>query len=115
MTAKVDLLVPQGEDFRKPVRFEQPAGTLVHFSGFSGFMQVRPSIDSDIVLLECSTEDGGIILADTDPNITFVVSSEKTIDQDFYIARYSLLVTSQESPDYILQGRFVMERQPTRV
>ena len=59
---KRKLTILQGATFRKRWTW-RPGGVPMDFTGCKARMQVRAEIDSTVVLLELTTEIGGIILA----------------------------------------------------
>lgn len=60
--AKCNLTIYQGATFRKHFKLQNPDKTFVDLTGCLARMQVRAEIESPIVLLELTTENGGITL-----------------------------------------------------
>lgn len=80
-------------------------------------MQVRPAIDSSTVILELTTENGGISLGATNGNINIHVSDEvmQTIAEDKYVYDLELIAPSRTLYVYkILYGNFVVRSEVTR-
>jgi hypothetical protein len=80
-------------------------------------MQVRPAADSETVILELTTENGGITLGATNGNININVSDEvmQTIAEDMYVYDLELIAPSRTLYVYkILHGNFVVRSEVTR-
>ena len=83
-TATYDLICNQGATFTRPFRFgtKDPVtggfGSPHDLTGRTFIMQVRENYGDDDVLLELSTENGGIILEATDGRISLQASSTHT-------------------------------------
>ena len=92
------------------LEYNQP----VSLSGKTARMQIRPKLSSTTILEELTTEDGDIVLDDTEHTITINVSADKTDDFTFTSAVYSLEIISGSSVDQILSGVIVLEKEVTR-
>jgi hypothetical protein len=80
-------------------------------------MQVRPTVDSETVVLELTTENGGINLGATNGNINIYVPDEvmQTIAEDMYVYDLELVAPSSNLYVYkILYGNFVVRSEVTR-
>ena len=60
--AKLKLTIIQGATFRKPLDWLNPDRTPIDLTGCTARMQVRAEIESADVLLELTTENGGIAI-----------------------------------------------------
>ena len=74
---KRKLTILQGATFRKRWTW-RPGGVPMDFTGCKARMQVRAEIDSTVVLLELTTENGGIALGGTAGTVDLYVSDEDT-------------------------------------
>jgi hypothetical protein len=62
LAAKLDLAIDGGTDWTRDLLWKDQAGNPVDLSGFTAKMQVRPQQASSTVIVELTTEDGGIEL-----------------------------------------------------
>ena len=77
--AKLKFTIYQGATFRKRLRWtNKPAGTPLDLTGCKARMQARAEIDSTDVLLELTTENGGITLGGTAGTIDLYVGATAT-------------------------------------
>ncbi len=60
--AKLKLTIYQGATFRKRLVWKSPSGTPIDLTGCTARMQVRAEVESAVVLLNLTTENGGITL-----------------------------------------------------
>ncbi len=80
-------------------------------------MQVRPTYESSEVLLELTTENGGIELGDTDGSIELYISDDTmiTVAEGIYVYDLELIAPSANLFVYkILQGNFAVRSEVTR-
>lgn len=71
------LHIYQGQTFRDRLRVVDAAGDLIDLSALSARMQVRPTLDSPVIVVELTTEDGRIALA-ADGMLTFNLTAAET-------------------------------------
>jgi hypothetical protein len=77
-------------------------------------MQIREKLDSDVVLLELTTENGGIIIDTQMFTITLLATAQQTQSLSFTQAVYSLeLVQNQEVVPFS-SGNVLLVREVTR-
>lgn len=69
MTIKVNLKINQGETYRHTLTWKTEDGTPVNLTGYFARMQIRSTVDSPVVLVSLTTENGGI-------NITNALTGE---------------------------------------
>lgn len=77
--AKLKFTIYQGATFPKRLTWKSgPVSAPVDLTGCTARMQVRSSVDSPIVLLSLTTENGGIALGGTAGTIDLYVSAADT-------------------------------------
>ena len=77
--AKLKFTIYQGATFPKRLRWrDKAAGTPIDLTGCTARMQVRAEIGSPTVLLELTTENGGITLGGTAGTIDLYVGATAT-------------------------------------
>jgi hypothetical protein len=86
----------------------------VPLTGYTARMQIREKLDSDVVLLELTTENGGIIIDTQMFTITLLATAQQTQSLSFTQAVYSLeLVQNQEVVPFS-SGNVLLVREVTR-
>lgn len=83
-------------------------------SVYTARMQIRPTLKSETVLLELTTENGGIVLDAANSTITILCTAEQTEDLSFNTAVYSLEMVKPGSVSQILTGSISLEKEVTR-
>lgn len=112
-----NIVADQGSTLARTILYRDSAKKPILFSGYTACMQVRPTVDSETVILELTTENGGITLGATNGNINIYVSDEvmQTIAEDMYVYDLELLAPSRTLYIYkILYGNFVVRSEVTR-
>ena len=72
------LTIYQGATFVLPMTWRQTGGLPYDLVGCTARMQVRERVDAPDVLLELTTENGGIVLQAGSPNIVLQMSPAQT-------------------------------------
>lgn len=106
--------VPQGADYWLDIDYKENEVTL-DFSTYTGRMQIREDYDKP-VLLELTTENGGIVLNATAPNVQFHFTPAMTTPMTTYNGMiYDLeLVSSGGIILKFLEGKFSLRREVTK-
>lgn len=123
MALKLNLLFEQGADFIKVLTWYNPAptpnplnlpyGSPKDLSGFTGRMQARSEVESDVVLFEATTTNGGITISGG--SITIRVPAATTRTLTFDTAKYDLFLTSGSGEVYrLLEGQINLSLAITR-
>ena len=73
-----DFEIEQGTTLNKQMVWKDSTGAPVDLSGYTARMQLRPSISSDTVLLDLTTENGGITLGGVLGTITLHFTAAQT-------------------------------------
>lgn len=76
--AKLKLTIYQGATFRKRLRWSTSGGAPIDLTGCKARLQFRAELESPDVLLELTTENGGIALGGTAGTVDLYVSDEDT-------------------------------------
>jgi len=113
-TGKHNFTIKQGSTFRKPLQWIA-GGSPVDMTGWSARMQIRPEVDSEIVIVELTTENGGITIEPLEGKITLYISAESTAALSFEEAVYDIEL---EAPDgfvtRIVEGKVKLSPEVTR-
>ncbi len=73
-----DFEIEQGIDYDKPLVWKDSTGNPVNLTGYTARMQLRPSVSSETVLLDLTTENGGITLGGATGEITLHFTESNT-------------------------------------
>lgn len=92
------------------VEYNQP----VDLTGVTARMQLRPSLDSSEVILELTTENGGILVANADKTISLLVSATATAALTFSSAVYSLELIKAGEVTPFINGTITLVPEVTR-
>lgn len=86
----------------------------VSLLGLSARMQIRPKLSSDVVISELTTDNGGIVLNDTDKTITLNIDALDTEAYTFKSAVYSLEIINGTIITTLMRGNLTLTQEITR-
>lgn len=113
--AKLKLSINQGATYPKRLRWRAPSGAPIDLTGCKARMQLRSEVDSPLVLLELTTENGRILLGGTEGTIDLLISAADTAAIAWESAVWDLEI---EFPDgtvhRLAQGSCTVSREVTR-
>lgn len=92
------------------VEYNQP----VSLNGYTARMQIREKLSSVEVIDTLTTENGKIIINDTDKTITILISAESTTLYNFNVAVYSVELVSITEVLPFIYGSIALEKEITR-
>ncbi len=92
------------------LEYNQP----VPITGYTGRMQIREKLDSPEVLLELTTENGGIVIDTQFNTITVNISAEQTSNLNFSLAVYELELVIGNIVVPFSVGNILLVREVTR-
>lgn len=110
---KLDIDIYQGATFRKQLIWKID-GVVVNLTGFTARMQIRLAVDSDVSLLELTTENGRIDITDIEGKIDLVISASDTELLDFSSAVYDLELVDGTEIFRLCQGSVTLHKEVTR-
>jgi hypothetical protein len=115
--ATYDMIgVPQGADFDIEIIYQEGAPpATIDLTGYSAVLQVKRNYDSEIIL-QCSTDEGTIIVDSASPNIIIKFLKEVTSALRIYSEMiYDLEITGIDGKTArIMQGKFSISREVTK-
>lgn len=115
MATRIKLTIEQGATFMYP--FTWSRGTtenIVDLSPYKARMQIRPTIESSVVLAELSTENGGIQLT-PENTIQIFMCAEDTAALNFDEAVYDLELYEDDCyVTRVMQGTVKLSKNVTR-
>ena len=113
---KRKLTILQGATFRKRWTWK-PGGVPMDFTGCKARMQVRAEIGSTVVLLELTTENGGIVLGAEPGTIDLYISAIDTAVIAWESGVFDLEIQYAAGPDEVdrlIYGAVTVSREVTR-
>ena len=108
-----DFEIEQGTDYDKPLVWKDSTGNPVDLSGYTARMQLRPSILSDTVLINLTTENGGITLGGNTGEITLHFTEANTSPL-VKGGVYDLEMVIGGKVKRLVQGTITVSREVTR-
>jgi hypothetical protein len=111
-----NIVADQGSTLSRIIYYKDPANKPILFDGYSARMQVRPTAQSSTVVLNLTTENGGIELGDSDGSIAIYVDDSQmaNIDEGLYVYDLELVAPSSDLYVYkLLQGNFAVRSEVT--
>lgn len=111
-----NIVADQGSTLSRIIYYKDPANVPIKFGGYTARMQVRPSIASSTVLLELTTENGGIELGDTDGSIALYIDDTVMAGVPEGLYKYDFELIAPTSSLYVyklLQGNFAVRSEVT--
>jgi hypothetical protein len=112
-----NIIADQGSTLSRIIYYKDPAKKPILFRGYTARMQVRDNNTAETLILELTTENGGIELGDTDGSIALYVSDDVMIGipEGIYLYDLELVAPSADLFVYkILQGNFAVRSEVTR-
>lgn len=109
----LNLIVPQGATFERVLTWSLD-DTPVDLTNYTALMQVRPTAASGVVLLELSTDNGGITLGGALGTITLHVDATTTGDLPPGTAVYDLELSTGETVTRLVEGKFTVTAEVSR-
>lgn len=114
--AKVDIEIPQGGKFIFSVQAKSGSPPLpMDLSGFSGRMQIRPTIESTTILVDATTANGMISINGPVGIATVIIGGDVTAAYTWTTGHYDLEVFNSASNVFrIAQGFASLSKEVTR-
>ena len=95
--------------------YKDDADAVIELADYTALLQMRKSAKDDTVLVELSTENDGITVADTAPNIVLAMEAIVTEEIEWRNAVYDLrLEASDGTVTRLLQGDVVVSPAVSR-
>jgi hypothetical protein len=121
---KLDLLIEQGADFDHSLIVKQGKATtqaelaalpVADLTGYTARMHIRSVIESTIILIALTTENGRIAITPLDGKIDMTISAIDTAALNFEAAVYDLeIVSSGGEVTRLVQGKVRLSKEVTR-
>lgn len=113
--AVVDLVIQQGADFAHTISLQNNDGSVFVLTGYTGRMQVRPTVESATVLLDINTGNGRIAINGLAGQITLTLTNTITAGLTFTSAVYDLeIVSGSGFVTRVMEGNITVSLEVTR-
>ena len=119
-STKVNIIIEQGATFDVTVTWQNPDGTPVDLTGYTGRMQIR-NPDDDAVLVELLGTNPPtlphIVIVPAAGTIQMIIPSDATELLDFSAGLYDLEIYTAATPPYVVRvmhGVAVLDVETTR-
>ncbi len=111
-----NIVADQGAAFTRTFKWRDPANKPIQLTGYTGRMQVRPSIESEDVVLELTTENGRMELGETTGDVVVYVDTTTmtNIESDRYVYDLELVAPNGIDVHKLVHGNFVVRAEVTR-
>lgn len=107
-----DFEVEQGIDREQIFIYKDSENVPIDLTGYKARMQLRPNVLSSTVLLELTTENGGILLG-SDGKVTLVFTEENT-NPLIRGGVYDIELDSGDRVTRFMKGKIVLSKGITR-
>ena len=105
----------QGKTYEVPFYFRDNFKQEINLAGYTARMQVRPSVESDIVTVELTTSNGRISIDEPNGIVVLFLSDADTAALDPGSYKYDLELISGSGRVYCpVQGSFKVKAEVTR-
>lgn len=109
------LSVEQGATYKKKLIWKDSSGALVNLTGFTARMQIRKEIADATILLELTTENGGITLGGANGEIDLLISDTDTTAITWGSGVYDLeMIDTGSEVTRLVEGKVTVSFEVTR-
>lgn len=115
LAAVYNIIADQGATFSRGMVRKDHQKRVVPLTGYTARMQVRPEIESSVIILDLTTENNGIVIDASKGQITLqaTAATMATISAGKYV--YDLeLISSSEDVERLVMGTFTVRAEVTR-
>lgn len=112
---KYTLTCWQGKTFEKVFYLKDSQDNIINLSGYTARMQVRPTLESETVTIELTTENSRIDINGDDGSVTLYIADEDTEGIEAGTYKYDLELISAGGRVYCpIYGSFKVKGEVTR-
>lgn len=110
-----DIVCEQGASFLRTLVWQDENETPINLTGYTARMQVRPTVQSNTVLVSLTTENGAITLGGATGEVRLELTATQTNALPAGRAVYDLeLVSTYGFVTRLVEGSFTVKAQVTR-
>jgi hypothetical protein len=114
MAGRYDFACEQGATFSRVVTYQGSDGVAVNLTGYTARMQVRETAESGTILLDLTTENGGIALGGSAGTVTLTATATQTAAIAAGEWVYDIELVNGATVTRLLQGCFAVDAEVTR-
>lgn len=115
VATKQDIAFEQGTKFQFSVQAKNPDGTPLNLVGYTGRMQVRPTIDSSTILVTATTAGGEIIINGPSGIVEVTIGADVTTTYTWLVGYYDLeVLTTAANVIRLAEGFAALKKEVTR-
>lgn len=119
---RYSFIIEQGATFQRQVRYTDSNGSPVDLSNYGARMQIRPSPDSNVVIVNLTSTPGadgsGLVITPSSGTINITISAASSSTLTFTEAFYDLEIYSgsgvTEFVTRLLEGNVKLKKNVTR-
>jgi len=122
---KYSFIIEQGSTFNIEIKYKDTSGNPIDLTGYHARMQIRPSVDSEIVFLTLSSslqpDSTGLNMSGSSGTISPVsgsiginISSATSSLLNFTEAVYDLEIMKENTVSRLLEGKVKLSKEVTR-
>ena len=109
---KYSFVIEQGATLNFQIDWTDSDGNPIDLTGYHARMQVRPTVASETVIIELTTENGRITLLDN--TVTLDISADDTEALPVGAYKYDLEIQTGAEVIRLVQGSFTVSPEVTR-
>lgn len=114
-SGKYNTTIEQGAVFRRVLTWKDDDGNAINLTGYSAVMQIRETKESETVIHELTSEDGGITITPATGKLALFISAADTEDFDFGSAYYDLELDPGDGEKIrLIEGIVSLSKEVTR-
>ncbi len=110
-----NFIIEQGTTFQRDFVYKDSNNVVVNLTNYTARMQIRPSKDSTVILVEATTANGKLSIAGAQGKISLVLMPSDTNLVGFDVGVYDLEIESAGGVvTRLLEGTVEVSKQVTR-
>jgi hypothetical protein len=112
----LDIVADQGATFHQTVVWKNSARKIINVTGYTARMHVRSEINSELIVISLTTENGRISVIGTEGRFDLTVSSldMTALSAGKYVYDLEIIAPVSGIVDRLMQGNFVILGEVTR-
>ncbi len=116
MTTRYNISIQQGARYDLTIQARNADNTVMDLTGYSGRMQVRPTVKSTTILLDANTGNGRITINAPGGQVLVSVGADVTALLNWNVAYYDLEVYTVDTTNVkrLIEGYASLSREVTR-
>ena len=107
-----DIICEQGATFQREIAVVNQDESIPDYNGSTARMQVRPTVESLVIIIELTTENSRITLLDN--TITLNITADDTTVLPIGTYKYDLEIQIADKVIRLVQGNFKVSPEVTR-